>query len=226
MEKELKAIERNKTYEITEPPKEKKAINVIWVFNVKLNPDGSIRKHKTRLVARGFLLKFGLDYFEVFALVARHEIIILVIIIAANRNYSLIHLDVKSSFLNGSCSDEIMKFKKVMKNEFEMTYLGNMRFKLTNYKTAITPAAMNHKLDSDAEGDDVNATTFKQLVGSLRYLCNTRPGICYAVRMDLKIKVSKSVKLIIDNKSAISLVKNPVLHGRSKHIDTGFYFLK
>ena len=43
---------------------------------------------------------------------------------------------------------------------------------------------------------------------------------------DLKIKVNKFVKLIIGNKSAISLAKNPVLHGRSKHIDTKFYFLR
>lgn len=31
---------------------------------------------------------------------------------------------------------------------------------------------------------------------------------------------------MIDNKSAISLAKNPMLHGRSKHIDTKFNFLR
>ncbi|XP_050915803.1 uncharacterized mitochondrial protein AtMg00810-like [Lathyrus oleraceus] len=104
-----------------------------------------------------------------------------------------------------------MKFKKVLMIEFEMTDLENMvyfigmeilyskkgiilhqveyelkllkRFEMTNYKTAITPAEMNHKLDSNVKGDYVNATTFKQLVGSLRYLYNTRPNICYAVGM-------------------------------------------
>ncbi|XP_050889071.1 uncharacterized mitochondrial protein AtMg00810-like [Lathyrus oleraceus] len=55
------------------------------------------------------------------------------------------------------------------------------RFKLTNCKTTITHAEMNHKLDSDVVGDDVNAPNFKILVGSLRYLRNTRPDICYAV---------------------------------------------
>ena len=29
----------------------------------------------------------------------------------------------------------------------------------------------------------MDATTFKQMVGSLRYLCNARPDICYAVGM-------------------------------------------
>jgi hypothetical protein len=34
------------------------------------------------------------------------------------------------------------------------------------------------------------------------------------------------VKLFIDNKSAISLCKNPVLHDRSKHIDLRYHFIR
>ena len=35
-----------------------------------------------------------------------------------------------------------------------------------------------------------------------------------------------SVKLLMDNKSAIALSKNPVHHDRSKHIDTKFHFIR
>lgn len=42
---------------------------------------------------------------------------------------------------------------------------------------------------------------------------------------DLKIKVNKPVRLMIDNRSSINFAKNPVLYGRSKHIDTEFHFL-
>ncbi|XP_062191318.1 secreted RxLR effector protein 161-like [Phragmites australis] len=35
----------------------------------------------------------------------------------------------------------------------------------------------------------------------------------------------KAVKLFVDNKSAIALMKNPVFYGRSKHIDTKFHFI-
>ncbi|XP_050895365.1 uncharacterized protein LOC127101984 [Lathyrus oleraceus] len=138
----------------------------------------------------------------------------------------LVCLYVDDVLLTRSCSDEIMKFKKVLMNEFEMTGMGNMiyfigmeilyskkgiilyqlkyelellkRFELTNCKIAIALAETNHKLDSDVEDDDVDAKTFKQL--------------------DLKIKVNKHMKLMIDNKSSISLTKNPVLHGRSKYL--------
>lgn len=37
---------------------------------------------------------------------------------------------------------------------------------------------------------------------------------------------SGPVVLYVDNKSAIDLAKNPVFHGRSKHIDTRYYFIR
>ncbi|XP_050919106.1 uncharacterized mitochondrial protein AtMg00820-like [Lathyrus oleraceus] len=86
MKEEFEVIERNKTLELTELPKNKKFISVRWVYKVKLKRDGSIGKNKIRLVARGFLQKYGLDYFEVFASISRHETIKLVIAIIAKRN--------------------------------------------------------------------------------------------------------------------------------------------
>lgn len=43
---------------------------------------------------------------------------------------------------------------------------------------------------------------------------------------DFKIRVNKPVKLMIDKKSAISLANNPVLHGRRKHINMKFHFMR
>lgn len=37
------------------------------------------------------------------------------------------------------------------------------------------------KVNYDADGEDVGATTFKLLVGSLIYMPNTKPDICYTV---------------------------------------------
>ena len=71
MEEELKCIEKNHTWEMVELPQNKIPIDVKWVFKVKLKPDGSVAKHKARLVAKGFMQKKGIDYSEVFALVAR-----------------------------------------------------------------------------------------------------------------------------------------------------------
>ncbi|RDY02975.1 hypothetical protein CR513_13501, partial [Mucuna pruriens] len=40
------------------------------------------------------------------------------------------------------------------------------------------------------------------------------------------IRREESMKMLIDNKSAISLTKHPIVNGRSKHIETRFHFLK
>ena len=37
---------------------------------------------------------------------------------------------------------------------------------------------------------------------------------------------SKKVTIKVDNKSAISLTKNPVFHGRSKHIHRRYHFIR
>ena len=52
---------------------------------------------------------------------------------------------------------------------------------------------------------------------------------CQAIWLDslldeLKFEAKKPIKLLIDSKSAINLAKNPVSHGRSKHIEIRFYF--
>ena len=47
-----------------------------------------------------------------------------------------------------------------------------------------------------------------------------------SVMKELKCEVMKPLTLKIDNKSAISLAKNPVSHGRSKHIETRFHFIR
>jgi hypothetical protein len=51
--------------------------------------------------------KAGLDYFEVYAPVARLEIVRLIMAIACGKNWPLYHLDVKSTFVNGPLAEVI-----------------------------------------------------------------------------------------------------------------------
>lgn len=43
---------------------------------------------------------------------------------------------------------------------------------------------------------------------------------------ELQFKQVEATTVFCDNNSAIKLSKNPVLHGRSKHIDVKYYFLR
>ena len=54
MDLEIEAIERNKTWELTDLPKEAKKIGVKCVFKTKLKENGEVDKYKARLVAKGY----------------------------------------------------------------------------------------------------------------------------------------------------------------------------
>ncbi|KAL0548995.1 hypothetical protein IC582_013474 [Cucumis melo] len=67
MEEELSMIEKNKTWILVDRPQDRKVIRVKWVFRTKLNADGSINKHKARLVVKWYAQIVGVDYSDTFA---------------------------------------------------------------------------------------------------------------------------------------------------------------
>jgi hypothetical protein len=52
-------------------------------------------------VAKGYTQKHGINYTEVYAPVARMETVRMVVALAAQRNWKIFQLDVKSTFLHG-----------------------------------------------------------------------------------------------------------------------------
>ena len=107
MEIEIASIEKNHTWKLVDPPPNVKSIGVKWIFKVKRDASGKISKYKARLVAKGYVQRFGIDYEEVFAPVARLETIRLLIALAASHNWEIHHLDVKSAFLHGELKEEV-----------------------------------------------------------------------------------------------------------------------
>ena len=67
METEIKTLQQEQAYDLTQRPKDHKVISGVWAFKRKRYPDGSIRKLKARYCARGFEQQQGVDYFETFA---------------------------------------------------------------------------------------------------------------------------------------------------------------
>lgn len=90
-----------------ERPEDRKVIGVKWVFKTKFNPDGSVNKHKARLVVKGYAQVWGVDFSETFASVARLDTIRMILALAAQQGWKVYQLDVKSAFLNGVLQEEI-----------------------------------------------------------------------------------------------------------------------
>ncbi|GAU30142.1 hypothetical protein TSUD_360350 [Trifolium subterraneum] len=254
-----------------------------------------------------------------------------------NKHMIIICLYVDDLLVTDSSPIEIENFKSQMQSEFEMTDLGKLtyflgmellatpkgmvlhqakyateilkKFEMLDCNSSVIPADTRLKLEVEESSETVDSTMFRQLLGSLRYLCQTRHVISYAVGYvsrfmskplkshllaakrilkyindtihygrrstsgyvfkfqnapvswcskkqsvialssceteyvadslaacqanwlqsllsEMKITDNITVLLKNDNKSAINLAKNPVSHGKSKHIETMFHFLR
>jgi hypothetical protein len=107
MQAELQATESNNTWFWSDLPRGQKAIGLKWVFKLKKDAAGNVVKHKARLIAKGYAHKEGVDYDEVFAPVARLETVRVLLALAAQENWQVHHMDVKSAFLNGNLQEEV-----------------------------------------------------------------------------------------------------------------------
>ena len=67
MKDDVKALQDNETWNLVRQPTDWDVIQGMWVYNVKLGPNGQVDKYKARNVARGFKQVEGRDYFESFA---------------------------------------------------------------------------------------------------------------------------------------------------------------
>ncbi|GAA0185491.1 transmembrane signal receptor [Lithospermum erythrorhizon] len=212
----------------------------------------------------------------------------------------------------------ISEFKEALVTKFEMTDMGMMsyflglevlqtrdgifisqkkfacdilkKFRMMNSKPVTTPIVERMMLSRDEQEKNVNVTTYKNLIGSLRYLVATRPDISFRVGLlssadgifysgnyasklvgytdsdwvgdvdsrrstsgyafyhgstifswsskkqqvvalstveaEYIVKQDEPTTIYCDNKSSIALSKNPVFHGRSKHIDIKYHKIR
>lgn len=107
MKEEIKSLVDNKTWTLVDLPRDKNLIGCKWVYKLKTDASGEVKKFKARLVAQGFNQKFGVDYDQVFAPVARHTTFRTLLSIAASHNMAIYHFDAKTAFLNGELQEEI-----------------------------------------------------------------------------------------------------------------------
>ncbi|KAL2232872.1 UNVERIFIED_CONTAM: Retrovirus-related Pol polyprotein from transposon RE1 [Sesamum indicum] len=107
MQEEINALERNRTWKITDLPSDKRAIGCKWLYKVKLNPNGTIERYKARLVAKGYSQVEGEDYNDCFAPVAKAVTVRLFLAVAVGKKWPIHHLDVNNAFLHGTLDEDI-----------------------------------------------------------------------------------------------------------------------
>ena len=89
MDSEFKSLQQQKTWSLVPSPANKNIVTYKWVYKLKRNSDGSIARYKARLVARGYLQQYGLDYEETFSLILKPATVRLLLALVVNQNWEL-----------------------------------------------------------------------------------------------------------------------------------------
>ena len=144
---EIESIEKNETWILSDLPCGVKPIGLKWIFKLKRNADGSINKYKSRLVAKGYVQRYGVDFDEVFTRVARIETIRLLVNLAATHGWEVHHLDVKTAFLHGELKETVYVTQP---EGFEKKGEENKVYRLEKalYGLRKAPRAWNNKLNA------------------------------------------------------------------------------
>nr|GEW56804.1 retrotransposon protein, putative, unclassified [Tanacetum cinerariifolium] len=241
MQEELHQFNRLDVWELVERPLCKNVINMKWLWKNKRDEENTVIQNKSRLVAKGYAQKEGIDFEESFAPVARLEAIRLFIAYAAHKSFTVYQMDVKTTFLYGPLKEEVVG----------------------------TPIATKHQ-DVDLSGTPIDQTKYGSMVEALMYLIASRPDImhatCYCARYQAKptekhltadctsmssaeaeyVSLSAcctqvlwmriqltgygfhfdKIPMYCDSKATITISCNPVQHSRTKHIDIIYHFIK
>ncbi|GJX73900.1 ribonuclease H-like domain-containing protein [Tanacetum coccineum] len=109
---------RRMTKSVTEHVEHKKVIQTLkdpsWIeamqeelLQNKKDERGIVIRNKARLVAQGYTQEEGIDYDEIFALVARIKAIRLFLAYASFKDFVVYQMDVKNAFLYGKIEEEV-----------------------------------------------------------------------------------------------------------------------
>nr|GEY05323.1 hypothetical protein [Tanacetum cinerariifolium] len=107
MQEELHQFDRLGVWEVVDRPLYKNVINMKWLWKNKRDEEHTIIRNKSRLVAKGYAQKEGVDFKESFPLVARLEAVRLFIAYAAHKSFTVYQMDVKAAFLYDPLKDEV-----------------------------------------------------------------------------------------------------------------------
>nr|GFA17318.1 ribonuclease H-like domain-containing protein [Tanacetum cinerariifolium]GFA43773.1 ribonuclease H-like domain-containing protein [Tanacetum cinerariifolium] len=104
---EYNALVKNSTWLLVPRPACVNMIRFMWLFKNKFHADGTLSRHKARLVANSSSQQIGVDFDETFSPVVKPATIRMVLIFVVSRKWPIHQLDVMNAFLNGDLSETV-----------------------------------------------------------------------------------------------------------------------
>nr|GFA96772.1 putative Gag-Pol polyprotein [Tanacetum cinerariifolium] len=104
---ELHQFDQLDTWELVDRPLCTNVINLKWLWKNKHDEENTVIRNKSRLVAKGYAQKEGVDFEESFAPVARLEVVRLFNAYAAHKSFTIYQMDIKIAFLYSPLKEEV-----------------------------------------------------------------------------------------------------------------------
>ncbi|GAQ93020.1 hypothetical protein KFL_012550020 [Klebsormidium nitens] len=170
-----------------------------WVYKIKRDTLGNVERYKSRMVAKGYLQKQGIDFKEVNAFVSKHTMLRALLAVVAERVLEVHH-------------GAVAKVKAHLAEKFDVRDLGKVtyfrgmeltrnreartlkltqkkrtrelvgHYRLADARARSAPLGLRDKLTKDGEPLERRRFPYSESVGSLPYLSEcTRPDIVQAM---------------------------------------------
>nr|GEY13052.1 hypothetical protein [Tanacetum cinerariifolium] len=224
---ELHQFDRLDVCELVDRPLCKNVINMKWLWKNKRDEENTVIRNKSRLVAKGYAQKEGVDFEESFEHVARLETIRLFIAYAVHKSFTFYQMDVKTSFLYGPLKEEVYVNQPYgFLDPYHPDKVYHLKKALYGLKQAPracigTPMATKH-LDADLSGTSIDQTKYRSMVGALKYLTVSRPDIMHATYYCARYQAKPTEKHLTTVKRIFRYLKDTIHMGLWYPKDTGF----
>ncbi|GKA74883.1 retrovirus-related pol polyprotein from transposon TNT 1-94, partial [Tanacetum coccineum] len=215
---ELHQFDRLDVWELVDRPLCKNVINLKWLWKNKRDEENTIIRNKSRLVAKGYAQKEGIDFEESFAPMPQLKLY----------DYAINHP--RGIFINQAKSAQEILKKHAKPTEKHLTAVKRI---FQYLKDSINMGLWYPK---DTGGDKVSRWSSKKkdctqcpsVRSRIKYLYCVLPQVLLWMRTQLTdygFHFDK-IPMYCDSKAAIAISCNPVQHSRTKHIDVRYHFIK
>ncbi|GJX96205.1 retrovirus-related pol polyprotein from transposon TNT 1-94 [Tanacetum coccineum] len=230
MQDELNQFERLQVWELVPRPEGKNVIALKWLWKNKCDAKNIVVRNKSRLVAKGII--------DPTLFTRRHGGDIL-----------LVQVYVDDIIFGSTNPDFSKRFANLMKNNFEMSMMGELKFFLglqvhqsprgifisqSQYAIELlkkhgldecvsmsTPMA-TERLDADLQGTPTDQTTYRRMIGGLMYLTASRPDIAFATFVCARYQARPTVKHLKEVKRIFRYLRQSYNMGLWYPKDSGF----
>nr|GEX68505.1 reverse transcriptase domain-containing protein [Tanacetum cinerariifolium] len=254
MQEELHQFDRLDVWELVERQLCKNVINMKWLWKNKRDEENVVICNKSRLVAKGYAQKEGVDFEESFAPVAQLEAVRLSLLIKFEMSMMgelkfllgiQIHQSPHGTFINqANYAQEILikhatekhltavkRIFRYLKDTINMGlwYPKDAGFKLSAFSDS------DHAGCLDSRGDKLVSWSSKKQDCTSKSLVEAEYvslSTCCAQVLWMITQLTDygfhfdKIPMYCDSKAAIAISYNPVQHSHTKHIDVRYHFIK